>query len=192
MLVHFLRHLPCRGNVQGYFVGQRDEELVSAGAAPRLNISPVQSPVHVFSSPLKRCTQTVEVLAAQLMPSPVILLLHSPDERLKERGLGLLEGRMKEEIYREHAPRASSASITLEAVDPSVEKPSVFFERVRACARDLKAAWREARPGASEVVIVAHLHVFRVLVPQLLGNDTMYDTTLSLRHGESLAREVDP
>lgn len=69
-----LRHGKTAGNLEGRYVGSTDEELCSQGIRElrKKNLPPVQA---WFSSPMKRCLQTVRLLAAGEEPegSPLIV-----------------------------------------------------------------------------------------------------------------------
>ena len=63
--IHLIRHAVTKGNLEGRYIGHTNDELSDDGRAQlaqmkeELIYPPVQA---LFTSPLKRCTQTAEII----------------------------------------------------------------------------------------------------------------------------------
>mmetsp|Transcript_160871 Transcript_160871/g.308989 ORF Transcript_160871/g.308989 Transcript_160871/m.308989 type:complete len:268 (+) Transcript_160871:99-902(+) len=121
----------------------------------------------VWASPLLRAKDTAAVVAeAAGVPLQV-------DERLKERNLGVMEGRTGKEIEKEYPSVWSAWNAMLEMPPESLCEPEAsVIARVEAALFDLAAAY----PGKS-VAVVAHGAVLRCLCKQKFSNASI--TTLS-------------
>lgn len=91
--IHLIRHGLANGNEEGRFLGVTDTDLSLKGRADieylaREKDYPKASVV--YSSPLKRCTQTAEIL----YPDRLIL----PIESLREYNFGVFDGKTPQEL----------------------------------------------------------------------------------------------
>jgi 2,3-bisphosphoglycerate-dependent phosphoglycerate mutase len=159
-----IRHGESTWNTQGLAQGHDDEaELTSRGqrqaaeVAGRFHGIPVRA---VYASDLRRAQQTAAPLAA-VAGVPVVL-----DPRLRERGLGVLEGTPAD------ANGPADTGLDLKAgliTDPDKRPPG--GESVRDLYRRA-AAFLDDLPGLvipGDVVIVAHGGTLRVLAAYLSG-----------------------
>lgn len=128
----------------------------AADLATRLAASlPPATPV--YTSDLTRARETAAAIAAALGS------VARPRADLRERGLGLLEGRTYAELARTH-PEAVARYRSREDRDaiPQSEPLARFERRVLDAARDIALACEEA-------VVVTHGGVLRVLLRAALG-----------------------
>ncbi len=116
---------------------------------------------HIVSSPLVRCRAFAEVLAGERD------LAVSIDERLREIGFGIWEGRAPDALAREQ-PEAYAAY----RADPAHARPEGaesardFAKRVGDALDDMLREYRAAR-----VLVVAHAGVMRAAFAHALGAD---------------------
>lgn len=100
MKIYIIRHGESQGNVNGTYHGDEDYELSDKGIDQVKNLKKIldekihsQDIKRVLTSPLKRATQTAEILG---FDEPII------KEELKERNFGIFEGLDYAYIMKEH------------------------------------------------------------------------------------------
>lgn len=160
-----VRHGESTWNALGLAQGQSDQPwLTRRGAlqaryvADQLRFLPIGA---VYASDLRRATETAAPLAAALR------LEVTRDPRLRERGLGVLEGTGSVDI-----PAALSGVPGDRVIDPDARPPDGeslrdLYWRVAGFADDLLARCRPGWPG--QVAVVAHGGTLRVLRAYLRG-----------------------
>ncbi len=131
--------------------GQRQARQLGGALAASLE------PCPLYVSPLLRTRQTAEALVAAGFPSPAFV----PD--LQELDFGAWEGRLAEEVEREHPAdygrwRAVEASFAFPGGEP-----------LAAAAGRMLGALRSAWDSDADAVVVAHGGVLRLGVCELLG-----------------------
>jgi 2,3-bisphosphoglycerate-dependent phosphoglycerate mutase len=155
----FLRHGQTDWNAQGRIQGHTDMPLNETGiaqarsAAGRLVGHGIDC---IASSPLARAHKTAGFVAERLR-LPVHL-----DDGLKERTFGAFEGRIIDDVKREHgiAPEQPISMI----LPPDAEQ----WPQTLARSRTVVAKWLTTHPGKT-VLFVSHDGLFRALHEQLLG-----------------------
>lgn len=157
-LIDMLRHGEPVGGRR--YRGQVDDPLSDKGWRQMRAATAGERPwTAIVSSPLIRCRAYAEELAGQT-GLPLAF-----DERLKEVGFGVWEGRTPDELK----------AIDPEAVfrfklDPVAHRPqgaealAVFYERVSAAYADLLD-----RHAGGHVLVVAHAGVIRMVMCRVLG-----------------------
>lgn len=159
-LVDLLRHGEPVGGRR--YRGQIDDPLSDKGwhqmRAATEGDAPWQA---IVSSPLSRCRAFAEALSTERR------LPLSFDERLKEVGFGVWEGKTTEEL------KALDPSCVLRfKQDPVAHRPpgaetlDVFHARVGAAFEDLLA-----QHAGEHVLVVAHAGVMRMVIAHVLGLD---------------------
>jgi len=121
-----------------------------------------ESPVIVYTSTLRRASETAEIIGAELGLAVV------PDERLIERGMGDIAGLSGDEIESRFPElieewRHSSRMV----VPPGGEAVETFGARVRAVLGEIVE-----RHAGQPVVVVTHGGVLAIYMGQLLGVET--------------------
>lgn len=152
-----VRHAQSVWNAEGRLQGQTDHvPLTELGmtqahqAAARLQAE-VAAPV-VWSSDLLRAQQTAEVIAAQFDVEVVL------EPRLREQGLGELEGRLVSELHPEPTPVGTHIS---EVNWGGGESIAQVYQRCTALLADL--------PRQVDLILVSHGDTLRVLLAALAG-----------------------
>lgn len=153
--IDLLRHGECEGG--HIFRGHNDVCLSARGLAQmRHSITAAGPWSRVVSSPLQRC----RIFAEQLTDAPLHL-----DERLREVGFGVWEGRLVEEVWRTDTDVVTAWSRDPTSVTPAEGEPLVAVAaRVNACFHQLLDEYRGQR-----LLLVTHGGVIRVLLSQAMG-----------------------
>lgn len=164
-----MRHAePLVSNGQRRFIGHSDPALSPAGADRASRLAERLHPLGldaVYSSDLRRCLATAEIIAREAIPAPSAAVSRvRVDPRLREIDTGLWEALTFEEakrLYpREHAERERDLTGYR---FPGGESFRDLRDRV------VPAFWDIAGEGAAKVLIVAHRGVNRVLLGEFLG-----------------------
>jgi alpha-ribazole phosphatase len=161
MNVYLVRHGETQWVAEDRFTGISDIELTGTGqmqaarVAKYLHAVPITA---IYSSPLKRCRTTAQIINTQHLSIQV-------DDRLREINYGVWEGMQREDIKRQYAQEFSDWGRDPAHLAPARGETGVaVLERVSACWREL-----QERHGQETIVIVAHKTVNRILLCWLLG-----------------------
>ncbi len=97
--LYFVRHGETDFNVEGRFIGVSDQPLNKNGidqAKKTANLLKKINPTYdvILTSPLKRASQTAEIIAKEYSPEIPIIY----EDLLKERNYGVFEGKTPDEI----------------------------------------------------------------------------------------------
>jgi broad specificity phosphatase PhoE len=156
---YFLRHGQTDWNTQGRIQGHTDMPLNATGlaqartAAERLVGKGID---RIVSSPLARAHKTAAVVAERMRLSVHV------DGDLMERTFGAFEGRILDEVKRQHGiPPAQPISTIL---PPDAEQ----WPQTLCRSRSVVARWLSAHP-AEMLLFVSHDGLFRALHEQLVG-----------------------
>ena len=172
-----VRHAPTRDNVDGVIMGQRDPEAIVDGLDGAGALLGDVAPAHVVSSDARRAQATARAIA----PGIELRL----DERLRERGFGPWEGRLKTDLHAAHPEvlTPTGGAVRLDADVPGLEPLPAFFERVHGALRDLA--------GLDEpVLVVAHNGSLRIALVLLGLRDLAEVVSWSLPHLEPIAADL--
>jgi phosphoserine phosphatase len=152
--LHVVRHGETEWNLAGRYQGRLESRLTRLGLQQAQALAQAFSSsgvARVFSSPLQRCTQTADAIAAALGLDVTI------DERLVEIAHGTWEGRLRDEIERD-----DSQGMNAWRTAPQ----TVAFEGGESLA-DVEARWEEFVDSLSEhgdAVVVTHDVVVRLAI----------------------------
>lgn len=174
--VFFCRHGETDWNLSHKLQGLTDIPLNDAGREQAGCIAEALGPkslAAVWTSPLLRARDTAAAIAQAVGVELKV------DERLRERNLGVMEGRTGKEIEAEF-PEVWEAWKALKELPPEgkAEPEPEVVARVEAALFDLAAA----HPGRS-VAVVAHGAVLRALCRKTFGNASI--STLQVGPGRS-------
>jgi probable phosphoglycerate mutase len=157
-----LRHGETEWNTLGRLQGHQDSPLSPEGLrqadalAGRLASFPFQA---LYCSDLGRAVETARRIAARTHHSVL------QDVRLRERGVGILEGLTREEAHQRHPTVFAEYSASgLDFVVPGGESVSQRLRLAVECLRELGA-----RHGRARVVVVTHGGVLSGLLRHCLG-----------------------
>ena len=166
----FVRHAESTANAAGRIQGHADYPLSDAGRAQaeklyqRLQHEGL-APTHVYTSPLRRASETAEILASD-WTMPV-----TPWDDLKEYDVGLLAG-----LTREEAERALP-DVDLDAEWArqlsGVKGAESLPERGDRGRRVADALLQRHRQG-DVVVVVSHGGTIQYIIAALLGTDRIW------------------
>jgi len=175
-----VRHGESEGNARGLAQGRLPYPLTDRGRGHARRVAEVLRalgwrPAHVRSSPLPRCVETAEIIAAELrLPPPV------PDQAFTEIDCGRATGRAYSELEREHPQFFHRpASEWLGFRELGGESDDDLLRRV--------AAGLDRLPAEASVLLVTHGAVFKGVLAHLVGLHTQF--FLDLRHTTCLRLE---
>ncbi len=149
-VVHLIRHGLTEGNESGRYIGSTDLPLSQEGIGRLRKLSAghryPQAQAY-FTSPLKRCVQTLRLLYPQAQPVVV--------DGFRECDFGRWEGKTAKEIAAQDPDFARwVAGEGRPVTPPDGENGGVFMQRV--CASFEKVVEGMLRSGTTSAVIVAH------------------------------------
>ncbi len=152
--IHLLRHGMTLGNQLGQYVGSTDVDLSTDGINQLKNLKQKYdygNPQLIFSSPLKRCKQTLEILFGD---REVITV-----EGLRECNMGDFEGKTTKELVDD--PRFMDW-VQHGAAPPNGEDNKTFSTRI--CTAFVETVRDILKAGKKESVICAHGGVIMTLL----------------------------
>jgi len=165
--LHLVRHGESTWNTLGLAQGHNDRaELTSRGlrqaaeTAARFSGQPVRA---LYASDLRRALQTAAAFAD---------VLHLPvfaDSRLRERGLGVLEGTAVTAIDPALTGLGDGRVTNPDARPAGGESVRDLYQRAAGFAEELAAAGEDRDGQAGDVVVIAHGGTLRVLEAYLTG-----------------------
>ncbi len=148
--IHLIRHGVTTGNEEGRYIGSTDLPLSETGANRIKTLAakyPYPQAGAYFCSPLKRCTQTMQIL----YPEAKAILI----DGFRECDFGAWEGRTAKEIAADDPAFARWISGQGKQVTPpGGESGGAFMQRT--CAAFEKIVKGLMTSGISSAVIVAH------------------------------------
>lgn len=147
--IHLIRHGITEGNLLGQYVGRTDLSLAEQGIAQLEKLkqsSPYPTAQVYYSSPLKRCVQTLDILYPGAQPIVV--------EDFRECDFGDWEGKTAKELIEEDPIFGTWMESNQVVTPPNGEGGGEFMQRV--CAAFEKVVEGMMRSGTTSAVIVAH------------------------------------
>ncbi|MBL8153284.1 MAG: histidine phosphatase family protein [Anaerolineae bacterium] len=161
--VHLIRHGQTDWNVEGRWQGTLPTELNDEGHAQAAALAshmrswPIQA---VYTSDLPRAAQTAAALGETLGVSPIL------DSRWQEFHLGIFQGLTRDQIEARYPHEWHEfRRLYWEYVVPEGESRRMLQSRAFAAWSDIVA-----RPNASEVAVVSHGGVIRMLLLKLFAD----------------------
>jgi broad specificity phosphatase PhoE len=185
MRLIFVRHAETTANAEGRFQGHADYSLSARGQAQaqllqsRFLVEGL-SPTHLYSSPLKRCAETAEIIASSWPP-----VEYWAD--LQEHDVGVLSGLTWDEAVARYPEidrdlEESRQFAGIEGAEPLQDRR----ERGRRVAEGLLAR----HSGGDVVVAVSHGGILQHILSGLLGADRVWG--LSISNTAVFEFELDP
>lgn len=174
----FIRHAESLGNVAKQMQGQADSELSGQGKiqatklAQRL-VAETGWPDCIYTSPLKRATQTAEILIKQLQhtpaPAPAISLQYAVE--LQELHNGILQGLTWCEAQARYPALCHALETTPQWLPiPGAESLSQVRDRASVFIQTLL----KQHSNSDHVWIVTHGGMLQFLIAELLGSDRVW------------------
>lgn len=147
--IHLIRHALTQDNIDGLYAGRTDSPLCGEGIAQLEELKSqyiYPEADFVFSSPLKRCTETANIIYPHL--KPIIM------EDLTECNLGEFEGRSAQELYEKEPAFPKWVRGDSDIKPPFGESNEDFAKRVCECFA--KMVDGIIKSDAERVAIVTH------------------------------------
>lgn len=147
--LHIIRHGMTEGNLQGLYIGHTDMPLCREGKEQLRQMKkeyeyPESS--FVFSSPLKRCLETADILYPGV--NPIVI------DGLIEYNFGSFDGKDAAELHEKH-PLFDSWLAGEEGVAPPFGETNEDFTK-RVCLSFIKIVDAVLKTGTDNAVIVTH------------------------------------
>lgn len=169
--LHILRHGLTDANLQGTYVGHTDVPLCEQGRLQLLEMKEDYSypqPSVIFTSPLKRCTETCELIFDGVTPVP--------DTGLMEYNFGSFEGRAADELHEKEPLFDRWLAGEQDVTPPFGESNNEFATRV--CGAFSRIVEGILKTGTDDVYIVTHGGVIMTILsafglPELAVHDWM-------------------
>jgi alpha-ribazole phosphatase len=185
--IYLVRHGQTAWNHSGRIQGHSDVPLDAVGLqqaarAAEWLVQHVRSPRALYSSDLKRASQTAEIIATRLN-----VPLHLTPA-LRERHWGAWEGLTREEVI-ERYPHHHFTYLydPLAGTPPEGEPMTAFWDRVQAFAQQLYAHYSEG-----ELIVVGHGGSLRIMLCDALAGDIQTYRRIRLDNAAvSLIERVD-
>lgn len=147
--IHLIRHGLTQGNLDGLYIGHTDVPLCSQGREQILqmkNDMTYPNTSFIFTSPLKRCLETCELIYPQVKPIVI--------NELIEYDFGEFEGKTAEELH-EKQPLFDSWLAGAKGVEPPFGESNEAFAK-RVCSCFVKIVDGIIKAKTDDVVIVTH------------------------------------
>ena len=157
LLLHLLRHGMTDANLQGLYIGHTDVPLCEQGRQQLYLLKedycyPV--PSVIFSSPLKRCLETAEILFPEKNP------VHEP--RLIEYNFGSFEGRAADDLH-EKEPLFDRWLAGEQGVEPPFGESHEEFSK-RICESFISIVDGALKTDMSDITIITHGGILSALM----------------------------
>lgn len=165
MYLLLIRHGETDWNNDGRIQGHTDTPLNARGIAQAEKLATriaAEGPEVIYSSPLSRASMTAKIIASRCNLVPIF------DDRLKEKGLGEMEG-MTGADFKQRFPElyerwhTSHEHVPL----PGEETPLDLQRRVQTFLDELRAK----HPGSTRVAVVSHGGTIGMLIGTVIGLD---------------------
>ncbi|MDE5582727.1 MAG: histidine phosphatase family protein [Ruminococcus sp.] len=170
MFVNFIRHGKTLGNIQKKYIGKTDEELCEEGIKCLKNMKYPPCDV-IFSSPLKRCLQTAEII----YPHKKIIV----SENFRECDFGDFEGKNYAELSKNPYYQKwidSMGKMTF----PNGENPLYFKER---CVSEFLNSVKKAEKNSTFSFVVHGGTIMAIMEKFCVPEKNYYDWQVKNGHG---------
>lgn len=155
--IHLIRHGLTQGNLDGLYIGHTDVPLCEQGQAQLLELKrdlAYPEPSTVFTSPLKRCVQTAEILFENREAIPI--------DGLMEYNFGSFEGRCAEELH-EKEPLFDRWLADEQGIAPPFGESNEEFA-ARVCSTFVRIVDGALKSATDDICIVTHGGVIMALL----------------------------
>ena len=147
--IHLIRHGLTDGNIEGLYIGHTDVELCEQGRQQlfemKENYKYPEASV-VFSSPLKRCLETADIIFDGLPPVEVPQLI--------EYNFGSFENRAADELHEKEPLFDRWLAGEKDITPPFGESNNDFAARV--CEAFIKIVDAQIKTGTDDICIITH------------------------------------
>lgn len=173
MKIYLIRHGETKGNLKKKYIGRTDEKLCSEG---RIKLENKKDKGYypscdvVFSSPMKRCLETADIL----YPEKKKIII----DDLSEMNFGCFEGKNYDELTQPTDYYLTWVNSNCELPIPGGESKAYFIKRsVRGFEKALSIIKKDY-PSANEVSLVVHGGTIMSILSSRMGGD-FYDYQVS-------------
>ncbi|MFO1040517.1 MAG: histidine phosphatase family protein [Planctomycetaceae bacterium] len=185
--------LNAMNEYQKILCGQFDTPLTDRGREQARNVGKILmgrtdlNITHAVSSTLSRTRETLDLALQQFSDRPEVL---TPNAGFNERSLGIFEGRLEEDVFREYPNYRSH---------PQYCRFREHFEQKAPCGENLAevterawAAFEAARDcAAADLLIVSHCNTIRCLLGRALRLPQAETAQLPIRHATPIILKGD-
>jgi broad specificity phosphatase PhoE len=165
--VILMRHLATAVTLSDRYVGDSDDCIVPEQSMT-IPVEPLPQPILVFSSPARRCRETIAWIQGVFSPSafvrePIYL------DSLRERDLGFLGGMPKSEGRVRYPYLFRGDNFLPDATPPGGETFSEFSERVRVSVERIRQELLQSHAACA--LVCTHKQFMKMAVCQALAAD---------------------
>lgn len=161
--VYFLRHLKTINNKLNIISGQMDSDVIQTNYLT-INFSDFD---RIYCSPLTRCKKTLEILGERTYDASKIIY----DNRLSERNMGMLEGKLKNNEELSYPELFIEGSFDVFQTPPYGESFEVFYKRVRKFYNEIICVNLE-----KDILICAHNQTLKLLRLLIMQKEITYES----------------
>jgi len=174
---YLVRHGEIESNIKKIYAGWSEEGLTARGRSQAIETAKELTCFEIdqiYTSPLKRATQTAEIISNYLNKRPIV------EESFKELRLGIWEGMHEKEVARQFPEEwkiwnTRPAELVLDGRETLYE----LLERVLAGMRKIKL-----KENGSTILVVTHLAIIRVLLLHTQKMDLNLYRTIPVPNGK--------
>lgn len=154
-----VRHAVTHFNQDRRITGKMDIALAENAAVDGIN----DFEGTVYSSPLRRCRQTLQKMSPALLEKAVC------DARLTERDMGIFEGEKKDEMRRRYPQYFESGRFAVFMTPPEGEPYEAIYDRIYSFYTERISRTED------NVLVCGHNHALKILKAVLLGQEVTMD-----------------
>ncbi len=155
-VIHFIRNMPCQGNLEGRYIGRTESPLAEQSIRDLLELKRrfhYPEAQAFYASPSTRCVDTLRLLYPQADPEVIL--------EMAECDFGDWEGKTAQELQKDPG-FLSWMEAGGQAAPPNGESGAVFLQRV--CSGFETLVQNMMAKGENEVVLCTHAGVITGLM----------------------------
>ncbi len=178
-MIWLLRHIETSFNTNGLIVGQTDVGVNSiAGQHIKFPSVFMHETVKIYTSTLSRCILTTKILSDDIYTNTKARPIIEYSDNLKERNMGVWEGRKKEDIIKNNSDKFIDGHFNPNLTPPKGEDLEKFITR---------AEWLKshiAKDHQQNIVICSHNQFLKLFFHIMKGDYKLKQwTNIGFKHG---------
>lgn len=159
-ILYVIRHCATEYNTSNLISGNSDVPIIDRTVDISCYVK--RNKIKVYSSPLKRCIQTSDILRGKMGFKRIQL-----DSRLKERNMGIFDGVDRKICIQKCADMFSpDGKFILEKTPPKGESFRDFYDRVNQFWSDISVELNDY-----DIIVISHNQTLKVLYSIVTGED---------------------
>lgn len=159
--LYFLRHCKTEYGNQNIITGQSNVDILCSEKQIDLTQYCKSNNLIIFSSPLKRCRETIEIFKNTVKYDSKTVFC----DELIERNMGVFEGVKRKEALKIYPDFFKDGKLIYEKTPPDGESLSHIFRRVDLFINDI--LYEEIYDH--DVLICSHNHIMKMLYFKIIG-----------------------